>query len=182
MLNIGPGELLAIAVVALLVLGPQRLPDAMRQVGRAVGELRRISGGFQDELRRAMEEADADETVPDAPAPASRPIDVRSTEVGTAADQPEPATGRPRPPGTGQPQGSEEFQVAGLPEDEAAGKQTAEDGAAEDGAAEDEAAGEHAAGDGAAGNSAVVDRADRAGDDGGARRGAQGSGGERAAS
>ena len=43
MFNIGPGELVAIFVVALIVLGPARLPEAVRTVGRVVGELRRIS-------------------------------------------------------------------------------------------------------------------------------------------
>lgn len=43
-----------ILVVALIVLGPERLPEAARQVGRFVGELRRIGAGFQAEMRDAM--------------------------------------------------------------------------------------------------------------------------------
>ena len=39
MFNIGGGEVLVIALIALIVLGPQRLPDAARQVGKAMGEL-----------------------------------------------------------------------------------------------------------------------------------------------
>lgn len=54
--NLGSGELLVIFVVALMVLGPNKLPDAARQVGRAVNEIRRISGGFQREMREAMQE------------------------------------------------------------------------------------------------------------------------------
>jgi sec-independent protein translocase protein TatB len=82
MFNIGPGELMAIAAVALIVLGPQRLPEALRSVGRVVGELRRISGGFQDELRRAIDESevlqdhDDDRDVVDG-----GPIEAASTEV-----------------------------------------------------------------------------------------------------
>lgn len=63
MFNIGGGEFLVIAVIALIVLGPQRLPDAARQVGKAMSELRRLSSGFQSELRSAMEEPER------APAP-----------------------------------------------------------------------------------------------------------------
>lgn len=55
MLNVGAPEVLVILLVALIILGPQRLPEAARQVGRAVGELRRISSGFQAELRDAMQ-------------------------------------------------------------------------------------------------------------------------------
>ncbi len=58
MFNVGGGELLVIVLIALIVLGPQRLPDAMRTVGRVVGEVRRISSGFQQELRDAFEDSD----------------------------------------------------------------------------------------------------------------------------
>jgi sec-independent protein translocase protein TatB len=62
MFNIGGGELLVIVLIALIVLGPQRLPDAMRTVGRVVGEVRRMSSGFQQELRDAFEDSEiADE-------------------------------------------------------------------------------------------------------------------------
>ena len=72
MLNLGAPELLVILVVGLLVLGPARLPQAARQVGQAVGELRRVSSGFQAELRDAMNES---------PRPASdRPDRPRRTE------------------------------------------------------------------------------------------------------
>lgn len=56
MLNLGTGELLVIFLVALVVLGPSKLPDAARQMGRVAAELRRLSAGFQDEMRAAMEE------------------------------------------------------------------------------------------------------------------------------
>lgn len=54
--NVGTAELLVILLVALLVLGPKKLPDAARQVGRALGELRRLSSGFQAEMRDALRE------------------------------------------------------------------------------------------------------------------------------
>jgi Tat protein translocase TatB subunit len=56
MFNIGGGEFLVIALIALIVLGPQRLPDAARQIGKTMGELRRISSGFQNELRSALDD------------------------------------------------------------------------------------------------------------------------------
>ena len=58
MFNVGGGELIAIMLVALIVLGPKRLPDAARQVGKALGDLRRLSTGFQQEVRSAIEGAD----------------------------------------------------------------------------------------------------------------------------
>ena len=58
MFNIGGGEFLVIAIIALIVLGPQRLPDAARQIGKAMGELRRLSSGFQSELKSAFDESE----------------------------------------------------------------------------------------------------------------------------
>lgn len=45
-----------VLVVALLVLGPNKLPGAARQVGKALGEMRKLSTGFQAEMRDAMKE------------------------------------------------------------------------------------------------------------------------------
>ena len=47
MLNIGPPELLLILVIALVVVGPQRLPDLGRTIGRGLREFRKV----QDEVR-----------------------------------------------------------------------------------------------------------------------------------
>jgi len=54
--NLGGLEVLVIFLVALIVLGPSKLPDAAKQVGKAVNELRRISGGFQREMREALQD------------------------------------------------------------------------------------------------------------------------------
>lgn len=71
MFNIGGGEILVIALVALIVLGPQRLPDAARQAGKAIGELRRLSSGFQNEIKGAF---DVSEIASDRPAPRRPPL------------------------------------------------------------------------------------------------------------
>jgi sec-independent protein translocase protein TatB len=58
MFNVGAGELLAILALALVVLGPGRLPEAVRTAGRAMGEVRRISSDLQRELRTALDDPD----------------------------------------------------------------------------------------------------------------------------
>lgn len=83
MFNIGGGEFLVIALIALIVLGPQRLPEAARQVGKAMGELRRMSSGFQNELKGALEEAERATTLPPA------------RDVLAAATEVEPGPGPP---------------------------------------------------------------------------------------
>lgn len=47
-------EIMVVLVVALLVLGPTKLPEAGRQVGKAMSEMRRWSRMAQTELREAM--------------------------------------------------------------------------------------------------------------------------------
>ena len=91
MLNLGTGELLVVFLVALIVLGPSKLPDAARQAGRMVAELRRLSTGFQDEMRAAMQ--DPTPTLPplldEVPAtieqtpPTAAPTTVPPPSVGT---------------------------------------------------------------------------------------------------
>lgn len=88
MFNVGGMELVVIGLVALIVLGPDKLPGALRQLGNALGELRRISQGFQTDLRSAIDEAERDaerqkraaEAATRAAAPATNP------GAGTAPD------------------------------------------------------------------------------------------------
>src|SRR5204862_366020 len=70
--NLGGGEVLVIMLVALLVLGPAKLPDAARQLGKAVAEFRKVSGGFQRELRAALEVEP--EPTPVARVPSGMPV------------------------------------------------------------------------------------------------------------
>jgi sec-independent protein translocase protein TatB len=62
--SLGPAEILVILIVALIVLGPDRLPKAARQLGKAVGEVRRWSSNVQDDLRGALDGTDDDDSFP----------------------------------------------------------------------------------------------------------------------
>ena len=54
MFGVGFPELVLIMVVALLVLGPQRLPEVARMLGRAYAQLRRVSEEFQNTIRQDL--------------------------------------------------------------------------------------------------------------------------------
>jgi sec-independent protein translocase protein TatB len=61
MLDIGWSELLVVAVVAIVVVGPKDLPKLMRSFGFYAGKLRRAASDFQRQFDEAMAESEADE-------------------------------------------------------------------------------------------------------------------------
>jgi Tat protein translocase TatB subunit len=85
MFNVGGGELLVILLIALIVLGPQRLPEAARTVGKVVGEIRRMSTGFQREIRDAFE-AENDAAAPKRTEPAPLASAVAEVDAGDDVD------------------------------------------------------------------------------------------------
>lgn len=61
MFDIGADELLLIAVIAIIAIGPKDLPLALRTVGRWVGKIRRISGHFRSGVEAMIREAELEE-------------------------------------------------------------------------------------------------------------------------
>jgi sec-independent protein translocase protein TatB len=61
MFDIGFSELVLIAVLALLVLGPKRLPEAARLVGRTLGRVRRFLTDARRDFDRELNTAEMDE-------------------------------------------------------------------------------------------------------------------------
>jgi sec-independent protein translocase protein TatB len=53
-MSLGPEKIILILVVALIVFGPQRLPEIARQVGAAVRELRRMQDTVRGELDQVL--------------------------------------------------------------------------------------------------------------------------------
>jgi Tat protein translocase TatB subunit len=72
-MSLGPEKIILILVVALVVFGPQRLPEIARQVGAMIRELRRMQDSVRGELEQVLH---PDFTAPDA--------DGRTNDVGTA--------------------------------------------------------------------------------------------------
>jgi len=73
--GLGPVHLLVIALVALIVLGPEKLPQVARQAGKAMGELRHWTQLAQDEMRNALDLDAEPGPDPAAPGPAVEPND-----------------------------------------------------------------------------------------------------------
>jgi len=53
---IGPEKIILVLVIGLIVLGPDRLPQVARQVGRGYREFRRVTSGLDAEVRQVLHE------------------------------------------------------------------------------------------------------------------------------
>jgi sec-independent protein translocase protein TatA len=71
--SLGPAEILVILVVALIVLGPQRLPEAGRQIGKFVREVRHWAESIQTEIRDVIDLEGEPAPPPPAAAPPAAP-------------------------------------------------------------------------------------------------------------
>ena len=95
MFDFSSGELLLIAVAALVFIKPKDLPAVLRAVGQWTGKIRRMAGEFQDQFREAMREAEMADLKKDIDEAASKVggLDPFS-DIKDAAEwkPPEPAT------------------------------------------------------------------------------------------
>lgn len=119
MFNIGTGEIALIAVVALLILGPQRLPELARGIGKFMREFRRQTDDVRAVVEREFYKLDEDIAAPEVPAVMAAnsvprivadelpPADDTRSQVLGGAPESEPVAAAPVPePSTKLPPGS----------------------------------------------------------------------------
>ncbi|MEF0938973.1 Sec-independent protein translocase protein TatB [Rhizobium sp. BR 362] len=115
MFDVGWSELLVIAVVALVVIGPKELPATLRTIGKMTARARKVAGEFRSQFDEAMREAELDDvrqTISDAQKlnpvnslrEAMNPLRQMGNEIkadlqrSTATDKPAVATSTPAEP------------------------------------------------------------------------------------
>jgi Tat protein translocase TatB subunit len=89
MFGIGMPELLLILALALIVLGPKKLPELARALGKGMAEFRRATDDLKDELRQMEHEIDdssAGATKKDDPSP-EKPADTASPSPLAASEE-----------------------------------------------------------------------------------------------
>jgi sec-independent protein translocase protein TatB len=115
MFDIGFSEILVIFILALIVLGPEKLPRVVREVGRWVGRARAMARQFQEQLEEEVD-ADRNRTI--------RPQPVRPVGGATPSTDPPPvATSSPVTPEHPEPMvsnGAAPWHTAADPQSEAA--------------------------------------------------------------
>lgn len=89
MLDIGFSELLLLAVIGLLVLGPERLPKVARTVGYWAGRARGYVRQMSTELEREVRRAEVDEFVQDTQRVLNEKIDMTGDSDSTPDEKPD---------------------------------------------------------------------------------------------
>jgi len=64
-MNLGFPEMLFLVVLGLLLVGPKKMPEIARQIGRAISEFRRASAAFHNQLQEELQGLNSDGTVSD---------------------------------------------------------------------------------------------------------------------
>ncbi|MGI9053419.1 MAG: twin-arginine translocase TatA/TatE family subunit [Ilumatobacteraceae bacterium] len=148
MFNLSGSEIIVILLLALVVLGPEKLPDALRRAGRTYAELKKMGNSFQTEMRSVIDEpmkemretadmlrssATFDDTDPKKPGSGGRAVPSSSPAQPVAAPTVAPAPAvEPAPP-------IDAPVVEPAPADDASPPTELTDVAATNGAAADEA-------------------------------------------
>jgi sec-independent protein translocase protein TatB len=117
MFNLSGSEIVFLLLIALIVLGPEKLPEAVRKFGKTYAEFKKMTTGFQSELKSALDEPmremretaeafkkaanfdfndDPETTVADEPAAAAPPL---SSVIPDPPVDESPIADSDRPPG-----------------------------------------------------------------------------------
>lgn len=105
MFDIGWSEILVIAVVAIIVVGPKELPRMLRSFGKTMGSVRRMSNDFKRQFDEALREAEREAGLEDTKKQlqsATKPLsdirkdfDATMRQASSTAPKPSPAPQKP---------------------------------------------------------------------------------------
>jgi Tat protein translocase TatB subunit len=89
-------EIMVVAIIALVVFGPEKLPEIARTLGRYASELRRVAGEVKSEFEFGLDDVEDERPVPKP----RKPLTTRSDPPDTTSDR----DGAPAPEEDGAPE------------------------------------------------------------------------------
>ena len=96
--SLGPAEILVVLVIALLVFGPNKMPEIARQVGKGFREFKRVQQHLKSELRDVVSEFDASSASAPSVEPEAVPVLPPKDAIDAPAPTVEAAPESPVPP------------------------------------------------------------------------------------
>ena len=97
MFGIGPTELIVILAVALVVLGPKRLPELARSLGKGLAEFKRATNDIKYQIDTATEETPSKAATPKPPLAVEKPSSEPTAESEASNTGAVPTTGTKTP-------------------------------------------------------------------------------------
>ena len=98
--NVGPMELIIVLVIALLILGPGKLPEVGAAFGKTIREFRKASTDIQESTNLATSPSTPAPAAAPAPAPAAQTVAAPAPNTLTDAVAPNTLSTEPAPLGT----------------------------------------------------------------------------------
>ncbi len=98
--NVGPLELVIVLVIALLVIGPKRLPEMGNSLGKTIREFRKASTDISEATSMEPQAKPAPQQVTSTPATAPAAGSAASGEAAAPAEDPTPGTAETAESGT----------------------------------------------------------------------------------
>jgi sec-independent protein translocase protein TatB len=104
-LGIGPLELIVVAIIALIVVGPERLPELAKSVGKTLRDLRAMSEGLTSEWQQELGTLTDIDTGQGLKETLTRPFEEAQAEIQQVLDTPltSPTKRTPNPPAPSEP-------------------------------------------------------------------------------
>lgn len=98
MFGIGMPELILILAVALIVLGPRKLPEIARALGKGIAEFRRATDNLKEDFRQVEQEIEESSTQapPDDNPPLAKKVETASSSIPTTPPPAEESEKKPR--------------------------------------------------------------------------------------
>jgi Tat protein translocase TatB subunit len=103
MFGIGMPELLVIAVIALLVVGPKKLPDIAKALGKGLAEFRKVTENATDTIKETLKTDDLKKDMDGIKdsllygKEEDREVPIPPAADGAGSDAPKPADSKPQP-------------------------------------------------------------------------------------